>query len=286
SLALPVLHLRYNEGLLFRVVKGDGTVPANFSFRGAEKDRALIREAEEGLKRLGPGDAEGRKRQEQIIERARARLRYRKVAIAAPASVFLFLLVALAAGLFERVPLTWMAAASPVWFGDPLAASLPADSIVLVASPDTLSLLERHRHAALLDRLSRAGARVVAFDFRFRRVSPDDSMFAVAIDSARARGTEVVGGANLTDGDSLALAPALVNHLRTGLDCLGQNPLTPATVVPVFWAPAGKATRLHGFGLEVIAAWRTAAIRYPDRSEVALYRGDQEIDHILLTKIT
>src|SRR6185503_1374464 len=92
--------------------------------------------------------------------------------------------------------------------------------------------------------------------------------------------------ANLTDGDSLALAPALVNHLRTGLDCLGQNPLTPATVVPVFWAPAGKATRLHGFGLEVIAAWRTAAIRYPDRSEVALYRGDQEIDHILLTKIT
>ena len=79
----------------------------------AAKDRAVIREAERSLAQLGPDQVDERREQEKIIGRARARLRYRTRVVLWPVAVLLFLSLALASGLFERVPLTWIAAASP-----------------------------------------------------------------------------------------------------------------------------------------------------------------------------
>ena len=288
SVGLPVLYIRYHEGVLFRLVKGpEGTTPERVSLWSAAKDRAVIREAERGLAQLGPGDDELRKEQEGIIERARKRIRYRTRAILTPVSVILFLILALLSGLFERVPLTWIAAASPVWFGDPLAGDLPVDSIILVTTKDSMPAPWRGNHARLLDQLSRAKARVVAFDARFQAASDSDAVLAVAVDSARARGTAVIDGANRLEGSQLALTEPLKGKVLPGIDCLGENALQFNDIVPLLWFPSEDEGYQPAFVLAVVNAWRRTHYK-PDfeQRRVNFDDGHRVVDQVSLTKVT
>lgn len=296
AIGLPVLFMRYNEGVLFQVVTGTGTRPTSYKPDEAAREKAIIREADHAIERLeahppGPQDAgqpDELAEQRTIRDRARARLRFRNRAIATPIVVFLFVVLAAASGLFDRLTLTWLVAASPVWFGDPLAGKLPVDSIAIVTTKDSITPDWRPRHADLLGRLSRAGARVVAFDVRFRVSTPHDEVLLAAVDSARGQGTLVVGGANLLEGDSLALAPALVNHLATGIDCLGENPLQFSGIVPLVWSRSDTSGFLPSLALSVVKAWRQTGFTIdPSRRDVDLTdsRG-QVIDRVKLTKMT
>ena len=296
AIGLPVLFMRYNEGVLFQVVKGMGTRPASYAREEAARDAAIVRETDVAIKKLEqhpPGSPEAGKpedlaEQRAIRDRARTRLRFRNRAIATPIVAAFLVILALAGGVFDRMTLTWRVAASPVWFGDPLAGKLPVDSIVLITTKDSITPDWRPRHAELLTRLSRAGARVVAFDVRFRVPTVHDDILAAAVDSARARGTQVVGGANQMQGDSLALAPALVNRLATGIDCLGENPLQFSGIVPLLWAPSDTSTFRPAFALSVVKAWRnTGFTTDPAQREVDLTdsRG-QVVDRVKLTKMT
>jgi len=296
ALGLPVLFMRYNEGVLFQVVTGTGTRPASYRPEEAAREAAIVRESElaiEKLEKHPPGSPEAGKPEElaeqrTIRDRAKARLRFRNRAIATAVAVPLAVILAGASGVFDRLTLTWLVAASPVWFGDPLAGKLPVDSIALVTTKDSITPDWRPRHAELLTRLSRAGARVVAFDVRFRVPTPHDEILAAAVDSARARGTQVVGGANQLQGDSLALAPALVNRVATGIDCLGENPLQFSGIVPLLWSPSDSSTFRPAFALSVVKAWRnTGFTTDPSQREVELTdnRG-QVVDRVKLTKMT
>jgi len=197
------------------------------------------------------------------------------------------LVLALAINLLDRLTLTWIVAASPVWFGDPVAGRLPVDSVVIITK-DSITIETRPQHAALLDKLSLAGARVVAFDVRFQAVSPYDAVLAAAVDRARTRGTRVVDGANSLRGDGLALAPALANRVTPGIDCLSENPLQFSGIVPLVWSENDRTDLLPAFPLAVVAAWRNA--RYGtdlERREVTLTDSAATVvDRIRLTKVT
>jgi CHASE2 domain-containing sensor protein len=286
AVGLPVLFTRYNEGVLFKVVvDAAGTVPASLTPEEAEADRVIIRDAERAIE-TSEHPAQ-REKQQAILGRARARLRFRNRAVAIAALMFVVVALAAASGLFERVSLTWIAAASPVWFGDPVAKTLPVDSIAIVTTQDVIDSTWRPRHAELLTKLSQAGARVVAFDVRFRSQTPEDATLAAAIQAARQRGTAVIGGANRLQGDSLALAPVLVNQVVTGIDCLGENPLMFSGVVPLLWSRDGREM-LPSFALAVVTAWRKANVSPdPEQREVHLTdRRGQVIDRVRLTKMT
>ncbi|HMI31105.1 MAG TPA: CHAT domain-containing protein, partial [Candidatus Limnocylindrales bacterium] len=229
AVGLPILFIHYKEGVLFQVVSGTGKLIRDAPYRAVEaaKQRALIRELEANTAKLAaassldPTTTKELAEQREDLARARKRLRFRNWVIAIPVAVTLLLVFALGISLLDRLTLTWIAAASPVWFGDPVARRLPLDSIVIVTTQDSITIDWRPRHAQLLDKLSRAGARVVAFDIRFQRESPYDSVLAAAVDAARARGTRVVDGANSLReaGGGLALAPALLNRVAPGIDC-------------------------------------------------------------------
>lgn len=297
AIGLPVLFMRYNEGVLFQVVTDAETRPATVTREDVARETAIQRESKTAIDQIKErpagagetGQAEELKEQQDIQARSRARLRFLKRAIATPVVIFLVVALTIAGGVFERLPLTWIAAASPVWFGDPLAATLPVDSIALVTTQDAIDSTWRPRHAELLTKLSEAGARVVAFDVRFRAVTPEDAALAAAAAAARARGTAVVGGANQLQGDSLALAPALVNQVATGIDCLGQNPLQFSGIVPLLWSRgADRRKMLPSFALSVVQAWRGASSTVdPSERDVALVDSQaQVIDRVKLTRVT
>lgn len=297
AIGLPVLFIRYNEGMLFKVVAGTaGKRPASYSPEERDGEQAIIDDTELAIE--ATQDPKQLEKQRAILDRATARLRFRNRAVATPVVVLLALILILAGGLFDRLPLTWIVAASPVWFGDPLAGTLPVDSIVIVATQDSITSEWRPRHAELLTKLSLAGARVVAFDVRFRAETPHDKALAAAADAAREHGTLVVGGANRLEGDSLpvrpeadslALAPALVNHLTTGFDCLGENPLQFSGVVPLLWSRRDAGTMLPAFALAVVKAWRgsrSVTVDLAQRDVSLIDDQAQVVDHIKLTKVT
>jgi CHASE2 domain-containing sensor protein len=296
AIGLPVLFMRYNEGVLFQVVDEKGTKPETKTRQDVAREAAIQRETAAAIERIEqqPAGSTDAGTPEELTEtremqaRSQSRLRYLRRAIVTPVVIVFLVILTAAGGLFERVPLTWIAAASPVWFGDPLAATLPVDSIALVTTQEIIDSTWRPRHAELLAKLSAAGARVVAFDVRFRAVMPDDATLAAAVAAARARGTAVVGGSNRLEGDSLALAPALVNQVATGIDCLGENPLQFSGIVPLLWSRGGARGRmLPSFALSVVKAWRGATSTVdPSGREVALVDRDQVVDRVKLTRLT
>lgn len=297
AIGVPTLFTHYNEGVLFRVVSGTGNVARDAPYHPAEaaKERALIRELKRNTDRLtGPGGAAdpgiaGQVAEEQqSLARARGRLRFRNMVVATPVAVVLFLAMAAGVHLLDRLTLTWIVAASPVWFGDPVARSLPVDSVVLVVTQDSITRDWRPRHAQLLDKLSRAGARVVAFDIRFKSESSHDSALAAAVDAARARGTQVVGGSDSLAGDNLAIAPALAGRVVPGLDCLGENPLQFSGIVPLVWARSNGMALQPSLPLAIVAAWRKASFSADlDRAEVTLIDPNAQVtDRLKLAKVT
>lgn len=288
AVGLPVLFTRYNEGVLFSVVADRaGRKPASLQPAERARDEAIRDEATRAIGEVtDPGELE---RQRGIKERAEARIRYRNRAIAGSVTIFFVVILALMAGLFDRLKLQWIVAASPVWFGDPLANKLPVDSLVLITTQATRDSTWRSRDARLIDKLSQAGARVVAFDVRFRiEDSIDDPVLAEAVRTARSRQTAVVGGANQLQGDSLALTSRLRGLMATGMDCLGENAKVFSGIVPLLWAPSDQREMLPSLSLATVQAWRRATTTVdPSGKLVSLVDSNRQvIDQVRLTKVT
>ena len=174
AFALPAVFMRYNEGILFRIVTDSAVRNALASPHDAARDQG----DHPGDRGECPPDS-GRRRHDlgrapvsatrlsDELARAKRRVRLRAISIVAASVVALIASLAFAINLLDRLPLTWVVAASPVWFGDPRGRSLRfTDSIEFTtATLDSAERLrQRPRYAVLVDKLSEAGARVVVFD--------------------------------------------------------------------------------------------------------------------------
>ena len=288
AVGLPVLFTRYDEGVLFTVVTDRaGRKPASLKPSERARDEAIRDEATRALDQVT--DPAERETQRGIKERAEARIRYRNRAIAGSVAIFVAVILALMAGLFDRLRLAWIVAASPIWFGDPLASKLPVDSIVLVTAQTPRDSTWRSRDARLISRLAQAGARVVSFDVRFRVENPvDDPVLADAVRAARERNTAVVGGANMLQADSLALASRLRNLIAPGMDCLGENSKLFSGIVPLVWAKGDEREMLPSLALATVKAWRgtTATVDPSGKTVLLVDSRAQVVDQIRLTKVT
>jgi CHASE2 domain-containing sensor protein len=272
AFAVPAVFMRYNEGILFRVVTDSALRNALASPHDAARDQGIIREIEANARRIAAGgvttSAEHRTQLLGLsdeLARAKRRVRLRAISIVAGSAVALLASLAFAINLLDRLPLTWVVAASPVWFGDPRGRSLTfADSIEFTtATLDSAERLrQRPRYAALVDKLSEAGARIVVFDIFFRTPQPDeDPTLAVAFARAEARGTSVVFGAvDLRQGHP-NVVPSLAATASVGGVCLGENAALFPGVVPLFtWGGQSDSGFVPSLALAAAAAWRRARI--------------------------
>jgi CHASE2 domain-containing sensor protein len=101
-------------------------------------------------------------------------------------------------------------------------AVVAIDSLDVVEQGEPWGKAWRPRMAELVDRVSEAGASVIALDVTFEDPTPDDDALAAAIHGARARGTHVFVGVAALDGGEPVLTPAL-RFAEWGAVCIASG---------------------------------------------------------------
>ncbi|MDB4947741.1 MAG: hypothetical protein JWM27_390, partial [Gemmatimonadetes bacterium] len=272
----PVLYMRAG-GYLFTPTTGSPLADLPVTRQEADTQREAVREHQRSIRalRAAPGSsdtAELLARERREMGNARARLRLR-VAAAGVVLLVAVAVTALAAVLpFERLPPAVRVEAYAAWLegilpGDPLDERIVRVPItahtqaVLGRGFDAASIgAWRADHGRVLDALSKAGARVVAFSLYFPAPSPGDTAFARAIRDARRRGTRVVVGFNDWDGPLPRIAPLLRDAGPDwGAVCLGADGTGTDRVIPlVSFGGRGRdaTTAVPAFATAVVAAYR------------------------------
>ena len=140
------------------------------------------------------------------------------------------------------------------------------DIIVMTADSSThrhygtseMDISYRPYHAALIDSLSKYGAKVISFDLFTKKETAADSLLVSAIDLARSRGTSVVFGYNQLLENEPFVIESLRDKTYLGNVCLGKR-LGHASVMPLVVKKGDM--QLHSFALQSYAAFRDVEIQ-------------------------
>jgi CHASE2 domain-containing sensor protein len=235
----PVLFSRAVEGVLFDLRTGEGLKDLPVTPQQVDTAQAVIRTRQKNLEVLS---SEPEKTDAVVsalrletaeLRNLKLRLRLGKASIAAAFLLAPVLFGLLWLGVFDRLPRGLKLQSYTGWLVDNFFPKSFTDRIALVPMTDRTARrfnrpLEganwRGEHAKLVDRLSLAGARVIAFDMYFPKPKEFDPEFARAILAARQRGTAVVVGVRDAPEGKPALAPALVDSVTDwGLLCVGET---------------------------------------------------------------
>lgn len=130
--------------------------------------------------------------------------------------------------LFDLLRLDSFVANATMMLGDVMAPKQPSRQLLLVAKEHdeerALDGRARADNAALIDALSRLGAKRVAFDVFFRRSTPHDEVLLDALRAAGKRGTQVVFGFNeIQDARPLTLPGLAEAGAALGSVCIARR---------------------------------------------------------------
>lgn len=287
AVGIPVLYLRSRTGVLFNVAaRGLRELP----FSGDARDTAVaVMEAQRDVVAAArqAQQPELADRETRELRALRTRIRLRDASIASAGVVALVAFFAFWLGLFDWLPKQLKPEHYTVALGDLIRESPLHEAIALVtidtatvrALPGTydarlnrFSPEWRHEHARLIDRLSEAGAAVIAFDIVFAQPNADtDSALVRAIELARARGTRVVLAARQWAGpDTPEIAPAL---LAAGADwgtaCMGLPRHAP-NVVPLLAGQPGSGRMAPSLSLAAVGALHDAPTVVLDTANISV----------------
>jgi CHASE2 domain-containing sensor protein len=197
----------------------------------------------------------------------------RRTAHAIAAGAAVAMLLAAWISLFDFFGLETKTASVTLWLADAISPQPLSDDVRLVVIDDATERAlgrsfqrnpaARRDHARLVERLSQAGARTVAFDiFMTAPSAGDDAALARAMVQANSRGTSTVLAAAQMQGDEPVMIPALREAVTAwAMPCIGQR-LGYASTVPLASQaappPGGEAPRAavqaKALGLALAAA--------------------------------
>jgi CHASE2 domain-containing sensor protein len=180
---------------------------------------------------------EGKRLQKKLAEIV-ALLRLRRLAWWIAPSVAIAMFFAAWTALFDFLTLDTKLASYTMAVGSALRQS-PVDTRLEIVSIDAVTEQKlgrpldrtwRREHALWIEALSRAGARVVAFDLFLGEPSPDDDALLAAIRAATQNGTAVLFGTRTGSPPRMAGFNEALG--KTGMLCAGTR-LGIATVIPL-----------------------------------------------------
>lgn len=240
AMGTPVLFMRAKEGVLFNLVTGSRVAEIPFSKKQLYRSQAVAQTHEQNIAILDsrqqgcfdPQVQETISTEREELARLKQRLRFRNIALVTAISLALLMVFLGWMRVFDLLGLDTKIETYTVWVGDLFTGKTVSEGIAMIAiTEETERALKRpfgsswrHEHAMLVEGLSQAGAKVIAFDMHFPEPSRYDDEFVAAIRRARERGTAVIVGVAELAGRE----PVLIGRLREavtawGVLCIGRT---------------------------------------------------------------
>jgi CHASE2 domain-containing sensor protein len=210
EVAAPVLFMRTPEGVLFYKSTGRLMRDAAFSTPNRDTEKAIAATHRFNQSLASDEDAQKDPALPAILAQdaqhfawLKKRIAFRNRLLLLAAGLFIVFFMFFWTGLFDLLRLDSYVEGLTIAAHNAYAPKTVHEGVVIVAIKEEVGPPWRSRYAALLDRLSAAGARVVAFDMAFAPygdgpaadiVKPATSLLAEAIRNAGRRGTAVVLG--------------------------------------------------------------------------------------------
>lgn len=275
ALGIPVLFTHAREGVLFDLGADQSLPDRPLSKAALHRDEATLATHKRNIELLTkPTNGTGGMRGDILSENAaytraahRIRLRHASVITAVGVAVNLFM-VSLLAG-FQKLPPQLRAESYAVLltdtfeqnYLDPSIAIVSIDTkseAVLGASDSTRKAEWRSRHAQIIDILTRAKVRTIAFMLVFDTPSRSDEALASSIARARASGTDVVIGVDSFAERRPVLAAQLAHGIPAGPACLGDRSVHSVKMMPMVIAgtSSAKPPRIRSLALETVLAFK------------------------------
>ncbi len=210
EVATPVLFMRTPEGVLF--YKSTGRLMRDAAFTAANRDTEKAIAATHRFNQSLASDKDAQEdpalpdilaQDAQHYAWLKKRIAFRNRLILMAAGLFILFFMFFWTGLFDLLRLDSYVEGLTIAAHNADAPKTVDEGVVIVAIKEEVGPPWRRRYAVLLDRLSAAGARVVAFDMAFAPygdgpaagiVRPATTALAQAIQNAGRRGTAVVLG--------------------------------------------------------------------------------------------
>ena len=271
DIAAPVLFMRAREGVLFNLVTGGGLAAVPFSKKELQRSEAVARAHEQNialLADLGATSAQPEldralSNEKEELATLKRQVRLRHVTILASVCVALLASLGGVVSLFDALTLDTKIESYSIGLANLFGTRTFSEHVTMLTLRDGPPGSWRPQHAMVLDRLSEAGARVVAFDLFFETPSPHDDELRQAIQRARERGMDVVVGMRDVSGDGPRLIEAFRGAVSgVGALCLGTR-LGYAWIVPLTIEPeSGDA--IVSLALRTVTAFREASVEHVD----------------------
>ncbi len=288
DIGAPVLFMRASEGLLFNIVSGKllADLPiANDEYHRSEAAQETYRRNIENLEQKyqespDPQVKAALDQNNAELARLEQKLKLRRIAfiVATGTSLFVFFLSWIQ--LFDFLPPAVRIESYAMWLAGIFSRGPPGEQVVIVTiNARTEQELGkafgrdwRREHAILIDRLSQAGAKVVAFDLYFEEPTAYDGEFVNAVERAGNRRTQVVVGfRNLGDGQPKLVRSFRDAGVKSGLLCIGKKWGT-SQAAPVVVLKEGQQQAWYSLALAISAAFQ--------EREIAVDQNVREIEFL------
>jgi CHASE2 domain-containing sensor protein len=270
DIGAPVLFMRASEGLLFNIVgKLLSDLPlSNNDYHRSEVVKETYRWNIENLEQKYQESSNQQiktalDQNNKELARLEQKLKLRRIAFTVTTGTSLFLFFLSWIQFFDFLPPAVRIESYAIWLAGIFSKQQSDDQVVIVMVNDkTEHQLGkpfgrdwRREHAILIDRLSEAGAKVIAFDMYFEEPTAYDYEFVKAVERAQSRRTAiVVGFRKFADGQPQLIQQFKDTGLKFGLLCIGKKWGT-SQVAPLVVMKYGQHQALHLLGLEISAAF-------------------------------
>lgn len=288
DIGAPVLFMRASEGLLFNIVTGkllpDLPLSRSDYHRSEVAKETYLRNIETlKQKHQESPDQQTKRALDQNnaeLSRLEQKLKLRRIAFIVTTGTSLVLFFLSWIQFFDFLPPAVRIESYAIWLAGIFSKQQSDDQVVIVTVNDKtehelgkpFSRDWRREHAILIDRLSEAGAKVIAFDMYFEEPTAYDYEFAKAVERAQSRHTViVVGFRKFVDGQPQLIQQLKDTGLKFGLLCIGKKWGT-SQVAPLVVIKYGQHQALHLLGLEISAALL--------EREIAIDQNTQEVDFL------
>ncbi len=283
DIAAPVLFMRASEGLLFNLATGKPRQDFPISNKARDRSEAVARTYAQNIEIR-------QKRQEEIpdprvetlirsdteeLATLKRRLKFRRVSFATATGVALFMFFLSWIQIFDIFPPEIRIESYTAWLASVAAKNPLNEQIVIVPINDQtqkdigreFGKDWRREHAVLVDKLSQAGAKVIAFDMFFEEQTPYDDEFAAAVRRAQDRHTAVIVGIrNLAEGQAKLTGKLKAANIKWGLLCIGKKWGT-SQMAPLVVIKNDNSKPLHSLALEIKAAFQDREVLVDQRVE-------------------